>query len=90
MSQLKELVNTPFKKAMLIVQLISYILIPGSPLIGGAISTIFELSKKQTGGLILVIFIVGEALFYFSLFFLGKEVVKLLRMNIMKRFKKKK
>jgi len=76
---LKDLVNTPFKKAMFIVQIFSYILIPGSPLIGGAIGGFLGLKTGQIAGLVLGIFIAGEILFYGSLFFLGKEVVLLVR-----------
>ena len=76
---LKDIVNTPFKKAMFIVQILSYVLIVGSPLIGGAIGGLLKLKTAQTGGLILGVFIAGEILFYGSLIFLGKEVVNLLR-----------
>jgi len=76
---IRDLVSTPFKKAMLIVQITSYVLIVGSPLIGGAIGKILGLKAAQTGGVILGIFIAGEVLFYGSLAFLGKEVVLLLR-----------
>jgi len=86
-TSIKDLVNTPFKKAMLVVQLISYVLIPGSPIIGGAIATILNLTAKQAGGIILGIFILGEVLFYVSLIFLGKEVVKLLTGRIKAKFK---
>lgn len=87
---LKQLVNTPFKRSMLIIQFISYILIPGSPLIGGAIARIMELNAKQTGLVILIVFILGEILFYGSLFFLGKEVGLLLRDKLKARFKRRK
>lgn len=87
---LKDLVNTPFKKAMFIVQILSYVLIVGSPLIGGAIGRLLKLSTGQTGGIILGVFIAGEILFYGSLIFLGKEVVRLLRTKMKSRFKLKK
>jgi hypothetical protein len=87
---LKDLINTPFKKAMFIIQIISYILIPGSPLIGGAIGGLLGLKAGQIAGLVLGIFIAGEVLFYGSLFFLGKEVVLLLRDRLKARFKRKK
>jgi len=86
---LKDLVNTPFKKAMFVVQIISYILIPGSPLIGGAIGGILGLKAGQIAGLVLGIFIVGEVLFYGSLIFLGKEVVLLVRDRMKAWFKRK-
>ena len=76
---IRDLVSTPFKKAMLVVQLISYVLIVGSPFIGGFIGRSLGFKASQTGGLILGIFIAGEVLFYGSLAFLGKEVVLLLR-----------
>ncbi|MCP4310484.1 MAG: hypothetical protein GY790_04420 [Bacteroidetes bacterium] len=76
---LKSLVNTPWKRSMLIVQLVSYVLIVGSPLIGGAIGGILGLKASMIGGLILGIFIAGEVLFYGSLVFLGKEVVLVIR-----------
>ena len=85
---IKDLVNTPFKRAMLVVQVISYVLIVGSPFIGGAIGGLLGLQAKKIGGLILAIFIAGEVLFYGSLAFLGKEVVLLIRDKIKRWFKK--
>jgi len=76
---IKDLANTPFKRAMLGVQLLSYVLIVGSPFIGSAIGRSLGLKAAQTGGLILGVFIAGEVLFYASLAFLGKEVVLLIR-----------
>ena len=87
---LKTLVNTPWKKAMLIVQVISYVLIVGSPLIGGAIGGLLGLKASKTGGLILGIFLAGELLFYTSLAFLGKEIVLLIRDLIRAKFKRRK
>ena len=87
---IRDLVNTPFKKAMLVVQLISYVLIVGSPLIGGMIGRSLGLKAAQTGGVILGIFIAGEVLFYASLAFLGKELVLLLRDKIKGWFKRRK
>jgi len=86
---LKNLVNTPFKKAMFLVQIISYILIPGSPLIGGAIGGFLGLKTGQIAGLVLGIFIAGEILFYGSLIFLGKEVVLLVRDRLKNWFRKR-
>ena len=85
---IKDLVNTPFKRAMLVVQVISYVLIVGSPFIGGAVGGLVGLNAKKIGGLILAIFIAGEILFYGSLAFLGKEVVLLIRDKIKLWFKK--
>lgn len=87
---IKDLANTPFKRAMLVVQVISYILIVGSPFIGGAIGGLLGLNAKKIGVLILAIFIAGEILFYGSLAFLGKEVVLLIRDKIKLWFKKPK
>ena len=87
---IRDLVTTPFKKAMLVVQLISYVLIVGSPLIGGMIGRSLGLKAAQTGGVILGIFIAGEVLFYASLAFLGKELVLLLRDKIKGWFKRRK
>lgn len=87
---LKDLVNTPWKKAMLIVQVLSYILIVGSPLIGGAIGGLMGLKASKTGGLILGVFIAGEVLFYGSLAFLGKEVVLLIRDVIRSKIRRRK
>jgi hypothetical protein len=86
---MRDLVSTPFKKAMLVVQILSYVLIVGSPFIGGAIGKILRLKATQTGGVILGIFIAGEVLFYGSLAFLGKEVVLLLRDKMKGWFRKK-
>lgn len=74
---------------MLVVQVISYVLIVGSPFIGGAIGGSLGLKASRTGGLILGIFIAGEVLFYGSLAFLGKEVVLLLRDKMKGWFKRK-
>lgn len=86
---LRDLVNTPFKKAMFVIQLISYILIVGSPLIGGAIGGILGLKASRIGGLIFGIFLTGEVLFYGSLFFLGKEIVLLIRDKLKLLIKKR-
>ena len=86
---IRDLVSTPFKKAMLVVQITSYVLIVGSPLIGGTVGKVLGLKATQTGGIILGVFITGEVLFYGSLFFLGKEVVLLLRDKMKGWFRKK-
>ena len=85
----KDLVNTPFKKAMFVVQILSYVLIVGSPVIGGAIGGLMDLKPARTGALILGILIAGEILFYGSLAFLGKEIVLLLRDKMKRWFKRK-
>lgn len=84
---LRDLVNTPFKRAMFVIQVLSYFLIVGSPLIGGIIGKALGVSAAKTGGLILGIFIAGEVLFYGSLIFLGKEVVLLVRDRLKKWFR---
>ena len=86
---IKDLVNTPLKKAMFAVQILSYVLIVGSPLIGGVLGGILGLKVSRTGGLILGIFITGEVLFYGSLAFLGKELVLLMRDKMKMWFKRK-
>ena len=58
---IRDLANTPFKKAMLGVQVLSYVLIVGSPFIGGAIGRSLGLKAGQTAGLILGIFIAGDS-----------------------------
>ena len=88
-STLKDLVNTPFKKAMFVVQLISYVLIVGSPAIGALIGNLLDLDTLTTGAVIFGVFIAGEVLFYGSLFFLGKELLVLIKNNMKKWFKKK-
>ena len=87
---LKNLIDTPFKKLMFVLQIISYVLIVASPLIGAAIGALFNLSTAKIGMAILVIFIAGEILFYGSLIFLGKEIVLLIKEKLKKLFKKKK
>lgn len=87
---LKTLVNTPFKKAMFVVQIISYVLIVASPIIGGTIGAWTGLTISETGGFILGVFIAGEVLFYGSLAFLGKEIVLLIRDKVKSRFKRNK
>ena len=87
---IKDLVNTPFKKAMFVVQIISYVLIVGSPLIGGGIGGLLGLKASRIGGLIFGVFLAGEVLFYGSLAFLGKEIVLLIRDRIKARFKREK
>jgi hypothetical protein len=74
---------------MFIVQIVSYVLIVGSPVLGGAIGGLLKLKTAQTGGLILGVFIAGEILFYGSLIFLGKEVVNLLRTKMKSWFKRR-
>ena len=74
---------------MFIIQLISYVLIVGSPLIGGAIGGILGLKASRIGGLVFGIFLAGEVLFYGSLFFLGKEVVLLIRDKLKLLIKKR-
>jgi predicted permease len=86
----KDLVNTPFKKAMFALQILSYFLIVGSPVIGGVIGNWLQLSTAKTGGVILGVFIAGEILFYGTLFFLGKEVVLLVKDHTKKWFQRKK
>lgn len=76
---IKNLVNTPFKKIMFGIQILSYFLIVVSPVIGGVIGKILDLKAGQTAGVILGVFIAGEVLFYGSLVFLGKELVLLLK-----------
>jgi len=88
--KLRNLINSPLKRVMLYVQIISYVLIPGSPLIGGAIGGALKLNAAQTGGVILGIFILGEVFFYVSLLFLGKEIVLLLREKVKSWFKRRK
>jgi len=85
---IKDLVNTPFKRAMFVLQIVSYVLIVGSPLIGGAIGGVIKLNAAKTGGLIFGIFLTGEILFYGSLAFLGKEVVLLVKDRVRRWFKK--
>jgi hypothetical protein len=87
---IRNLINTPFKRVMLVVQIFSYVLIVGSPIIGGTIGGILKISAAKTGGVILGVFIVGEILFYGSLLFLGKEIVLLLRDKMKSWFKRKK
>ncbi|MDH5398703.1 MAG: hypothetical protein OEX02_11175 [Cyclobacteriaceae bacterium] len=85
---LKDLVNTPFKKAMFVVQLISYVLIVGSPAIGAYTGNLFDLDAIKTGSVIFGVFIAGEILFYGSLFFLGKELLVMIKGNVKKWFRK--
>ena len=87
---IKDLVNTPFKKAMFIVQILSYVLILGSPFLGALIGSWLGLGTGAKGGLILGIFIAGEVLFYGSLAFLGKEIVLLLKDKFRSWFKRQK
>lgn len=87
---IRDLVNTPFKKAMFVIQIISYVLIVGSPLIGGYIGRTLELGAAKTGGVIFGVFLAGEILFYGSLAFLGKELVLLLRDKFRAWFRRKK
>jgi hypothetical protein len=84
---IRDLVNTPFKKVMFAVQILSYLLIVGSPLIGGAFGRLMELNGKQTAAVIFGVFLAGEVLFYGSLFFLGKELILLLKDHTRRWFK---
>ena len=85
---IRDLVNTPLKKVMFVVQILSYVLIVGSPVIGGAIGGLLGLSASRIGGLILAVFIAGEVLFYGSLIFLGKELVLLIRDKVRHWFRR--
>jgi hypothetical protein len=75
---------------MFAVQILSYFLIVGSPFIGGALGRLLELNGKQTAAVIFGVFLAGEILFYGSLFFLGKELVLLLKDKIKRWFRRKK
>ena len=87
--RVKDLVNTPFKKAMFVIQIISYVLIVGSPVIGGAIGGLLGLKASKIGGLIFGIFLAGEVLFYGSLAFLGKELLLLIRDKVKVWFRRR-
>jgi len=76
---IRTLVNTPLKRLMFGIQILSYVLIVGSPALGGLLGKMLELKPGATAGLILGIFIAGEILFYGSLAFLGKELILLLK-----------
>ncbi len=86
---LRDIVNTPFKKAMFVVQLISYVFIVGSPFIGGIIGKALHLTVKGVTVSVLVIFVTGEILFYSSLFFLGKELILIIKEKVFDWFKRK-
>lgn len=86
----KDLLNTPLKKVIFGLQIVSYFLIMGSPVIGGIVGKVLKLTAAKIGGLILVIFIIGEVLFYGTLIFLGKEVVLLVKDHAKGWFKRKK
>lgn len=86
---LKSLVNTPLKRVMFGIQILSYVLIVGSPAIGGLIGKMLELKTGATAGVILGVFIAGEVLFYSSLAFLGKELILLLKNRVSGLFRKK-
>ncbi len=88
--RIRALVNTPLKKFMFVLQILSYFLIVGSPAIGAAIGKVLNLRTGQTAGLILGVFIAGEILFYGSLAFLGKGIVILIRDLIKSWFRRKK
>jgi len=76
---LKNLVNTPLKRFMFGIQILSYLLILGSPVIGGVLGKALLMKPGATAGLILGVFIAGEVLFYGSLAFLGRELLLLIR-----------
>jgi hypothetical protein len=86
---IRNLVDTPFKKAMFVVQITSYVLIVGSPLIGGAIGGLLGLKPSGIAGLVLGVFLAGEVMFYGSLVFLGKELVLLIRDQVKGWFKRR-
>lgn len=87
---IKSIVNTPFKKFIFVFQVLSWILIVGSPLIGGLIGKTLNLSAGGKAGVILGVFIAGEVLFYVTLAFLGKELILVLKANWKKWFSKTK
>jgi len=85
---LRNLVNTPFKKVVFGVQILSYVLILTSPAIGGVLGSMLNLTKAQTAVAILGVFVAGEILFYSSLAFLGKELIVILKDMFRRRFRK--
>jgi len=87
---LRDLVKTPLKKTMFVIQILSYLLILGSPVIGAVLGKTFNLSTGQTAGMILGVFIAGEILFYASLAFIGKEMILFLRDRILRFFRSRK
>ncbi len=68
------------------IQILSYVLIVGSPAIGGLLGNMLDLGAGQIAAVILGIFIAGEILFYGSLAFLGKELLLFLRDRMKKWF----
>lgn len=84
---LKSLVNTPFRKILFGIQVLSWVLIVGSPVIGGAIGKALDLRAVQIAGVIAGFFIAGEILFYGSMAFLGKAVIDLVRERLKSRFR---
>ena len=88
--RIRAMVNTPFKKVMFGLQILSYFLIVGSPVIGGAIAKVLDLSGGRTAAVILGVFIAGEVLFYGTLAFLGKGLVLLIRDLVNAWFQKRK
>ena len=86
---IRDIVNSPLKKVMFAIQILSYILIVGSPFIGAGVGRMLGLKTSHTAGLILGIFITGEVLFYGSLAFLGKEIVLLIKDKLKIWFRRK-
>ncbi|MEZ5071594.1 MAG: hypothetical protein R2751_11655 [Bacteroidales bacterium] len=87
---IRDLVNTPFKRVVFALQILSYFLIVGSPLIGGFAGRALGLNTGRTAGLVLGVFIAGEVLFYGTLAILGKELVLILRDTFKAWFRRKK
>ncbi len=71
------------------IQILSYVLIVGSPAIGGLVGNMLVLGAGQTAAVIFGIFIAGEILFYGSLAFLGKELLLFLRERSKRWFRRR-
>ncbi|MFH0263438.1 hypothetical protein [Vibrio barjaei] len=87
--QLKDLVNTPWKKIVFIGLICSQLLIFGFLPIAAAIGGILELTALQIGSLGGSLWALGEVLFFSSIVILGKPVFNILKTKVLAFFSRK-
>ena len=87
---IKDLINTPVKKAALVLFVLGNIAMVGSPAIGGAIGGWLGMSAGEIASLVFGVFIAAEVVIWGSIFIMGKAAAGLVKSKIVKIFKRKK
>ncbi|MGF1750091.1 MULTISPECIES: hypothetical protein [Vibrio] len=86
---IKDLVNTPVKKAALILFVLSNITMVGSPAIGGTIGSMLDMTAGEIASLVFAVFVVSEVFIWTTILVMGKAAAGLVKSKIVKIFKKK-